>query len=215
MLNNIFILTNEEIYNNLKINDILSERLNSLLNKFTIDIEKIANSRITEDTLTNKNKFHSMIKNKAEKYLTLGDYNAAIQTFQTLIDYAKGNNDNILTAKAKEGLAISLFLNDLFQAHRNIKEIKFNADIESNYENIIVIFKKMKINEFYIEYMFKLCIYYSLFPAKMKNFLEISKKITEELNGNTSIIKFNSLLKLQSIYSNLGFYRKAALFLFA
>jgi len=155
-----------------------------------------------------------MIKTKAERYLILGDYNTAIQTFKSLIDYAKENNDNILSAKSREGLAISYFLNDLAQAHRNIKEIKFNSDIESNYEMIIAIFKKMKVNELQLDYLFKLCVYYSLFPNKMKNLSETVKKITDELESNTPAIKFNSLLKLQAMYSDLGYKRKSAFYLF-
>ena len=187
------------------------------MNKFSHDTEKVRNSKVSEDVLisSNKAKYHNMIKSKAEKYLILGDFKSSISTYTSLIENAKQNNDNILIAKSREGLAISLFLSDLYNAKRNLKEIKYNDAIESNYNEIGSIYKKLKVNEFYIDNMFKLCIYYSLFmQLKTKNFFDLSKRITDEIESMTNITKFNSLLKLHSIYDGLGFLRKSAYFLF-
>jgi len=92
------------------------------------------------------------------------------------------------------------------------KQINDNILIDLN--NSCEKYKKFKINECYIDILFKLVNYYVLFEGKIKNFNETVKRIMDELEQSNSFFKLNCLLKIYYLFNSLDLKRKGSFYLY-
>jgi hypothetical protein len=195
----------------------------SLYKNFEKDLT--SQKTFTEEDLEilKKSKNFLSLKSTAEKTIIFSSFKISYNNFNALFEAAKYNNDYLLCSRAKEGIASSLALYDLLKTYKKdkknfkLKEIKFSSDIETNLEEAVSYIKRVKINELYIEMLFKFIYYYMLFDTKLKNLIEYEKKINEELNKNmlnNPEFMIYCYLKLKQIFDFIKFKRKAIYYVY-
>ncbi len=215
---NIFYLKSEKadpdsFLPNLK--EIFLKKIELLIKAFLREADCLSNQKSDDDEQIRKLKLSISQKNKADKCILLGDYRQSSMLYGGLVDIAKQINDNILVAKSYEGVGISLFLMDYIYSKKSSDfKFKFNSEIEANLNNSGEKYKKFKINECYIDILFKLVNYYVLFEGKIKNFNETVKRIMDELDQSNSFFKLNCLLKIHYLFNTLELKRKGSFYLY-
>jgi hypothetical protein len=222
-----------------KIEIILSERiseseeyflgqLNRIITQLIRDFIKIYRKQIELlQNISSGGKNIQVSKSKSEMHLLVGEYKLAHQSFASLSDLAKQMNDMVIYSKSRENMAIALFLEDLMKTHDhnnnnfNVKELKFNLDIESNFDAATQTLKKLKLslneNIALIEIYFKQATYYIYFETKIKQFLDTMKRIYDETESILNISpndKLFYLLKMRNLYNSMNMKRKSIFFLF-
>lgn len=215
---NIFYIESEKInpdsfFENLR--EIFIKKIELLIKSFLREADCLSNQKSDDDEQIRKLKLSINQKNKSDKCILLGDYRQSSILYGGLIDIAKQINDNILNAKSYEGVGISLFLMDYTNSRRSADlKLKFNSDIESNLNNSAEKYRKLKINECYIDILFKLVNYYILFEQKIKNFTDTIKRIVDELEQSNAFFRLNCLLKIYYLFNSLNLKRKGSFYLY-
>lgn len=186
-------------------------------------IKELIKVYISEDLNLHTEIDHKLNKNylnlqiKGEKNLLVGDFKLAIQSLILMSETAKFLNDNFTYARGKECIGIAQFIEE-YKKINDIKDLKFNIEVEANLEIAAQSYKKAKFYELYIETIFKLAFYYKLFDTKIKNFLDIMKRIYEELEclaqHISPLFKFTSLLKFSDLFIKMNMKRKASFYLY-
>lgn len=159
------------------------------------------------------------LKKRSINYILLGEYKSAYQSFNTYIEVAKLALDNIQVQKGREGLAISLFLEDystmiVMGTSYSLKDFKFNMEIESTLESSAANYKKLKSNQNTVEVLIRLASYYVLFDGKLKQFLDTLKKIYDEVESLPTNNKLTYLFKIRTLYESIKMKRKSIFFLY-
>ena len=195
--------------------DLFFKKIEILIKAFVREAEYQIISKAEEDDQTKRSKQSMNLKNKADKCILLGDYRQSSMLYNNLIEIGKQLSDNILVAKSFEGVAISIFLMDYTYSRRNPEfKLKFNNEIESNLSNSAEKYKKLKINECYIDIMFKIVYYFLLFDVKLKNFFDQIKRIVDDLEQSNSFFKFHCLIKIYYLFNSLNLRRKGSFYLY-
>jgi hypothetical protein len=159
------------------------------------------------------------LKKRSINYILLGEYKSAYQSFNTYIEIAKLALDNIQVQKGREGLAISLFLEDystiiIMGTSYSLKDFKFNMEIESTFESSAATYKKLKSNQNTVEVLLRLASYYVLFDGKLKQFLDTLKKIYDEVESLSTNNKLTYLFRIKTLYESIKMKRKSIFFLY-
>jgi hypothetical protein len=195
--------------------ELFLKKIEILIKSFIREADSLNNQKSDDDEQNKRLKSSINLKNKADKCILLGDYRQSSMLYGTLIDLGKQLSDNILIAKSFEGVGICLFLMDFTHSRRNPEyKFKFNTDVETNLNNSAEKYKKLKINECYLDILFKLVYYYLMFEGKTKNFFDTIKRIVEELEMSNTFFKFNCLLKIYYLFDSLNLKRKGAFYLY-
>jgi hypothetical protein len=198
----------------------LEEIILSLIREFIV-ILKLETEALEKDEPNDKRTKNLInLKKKSVNYLLLGEYKSAFLSFNTFIDIAKLGLDNIQIQKGREGLAISLFLDDYFTMvntgtkNSSLKDFKFNIEIESTFETAATAYKKLKSNQNAAEVLFRLASYYLLFEGKLRQFLDTMKKIYDEVEPLPTNYKLTCLFKIKTLYESINMKRKTIFFLY-
>lgn len=173
-----------------------------------------------------KSKNFQSIKRKSEIYLRLGEYKLSYQLFSVLTDISKQVNDNLLYGFSKEGIAISLILDELSQFDTDSKinliseqvfrfpDMKSSGEIEGSFDSALQIYKKSKLSENLVNTYFLVASYYILIKNKNNQFMCSLKRIYDEIENLQPDYKIFYLLKLKSAYESIKMKRKAIFFLY-
>jgi len=168
-----------------------------------------------------KSKNHLSLKLIAERTIIFSSFKISYNNYLALFEVAKYHSDNLLCAKAKEGIASAFILYDLFKTYKkdlkkfSSKELVFSEEIETIIDNSLNFYKKTKIIELYIDALFKFVFYYMFFENKLKNLLDYEKKIIEELNNfNNLEYKIFCYLKLKYVFDFIKFRRKSIYYVY-
>ncbi len=194
----------------------------SLYKLFEKELNSSGSYKEEEIEAFKKSKNFLSLKSTAERTIVFSSFKISYTNFTALFETAKYSSDNLHCAKAKEGIACTFVLYDLFKTFQKdskkfvTKELIFSEEIESIISDSLAYYKKSKISEMYIDALFKFVFYYMFFESKLKNLLEYEKKINEELKAfnNNPEYKIYCYLKLKYAFDFIKFRRKSIYYVY-
>lgn len=188
---------------------------------FEKDLNSAGSFKEEEIDAFKKSKNFLPLNSTADRTIIFSSFKISYANFNALFEVAKSSSDNLHCAKAKEGIASTFVLYDLFKTYKKDakkfvgKELIFSEEIEAMLSDSLGFYKKTKITEMYIDGLFKFVFYYMFFENKLKNLMEYEKKICEELNSfNNAEYKIFCYLKLKYVFDYIKFRRKSIYYVY-